>query len=231
MNEKYQWIEFYEEFANKLYTYANRKDELFEIMKEFESSYYYFQYLKLDKKEWWESRNYTIDPFSAMAVMNRGLTDDNRIIIGELYAERFNISSPVPTMFAGIPVLNNMRSFLGDTEDNSQWTLFEEALEYAKTKVVTNQLVNAFDNVRNIGGNGLAMVTIVLYWIRPNVFMPLDSISRNYIPDKYNIKVPSLTSGGEEYFNFLQNLESVAGNIPFYEISYEARLNLSLIHI
>lgn len=225
MNEKYQWVAFYEEFADKLYTYADRKDELFEIIREFESKYRYFQYLKLDKKEWWEPRNYTIDPFSVMAVMNRGLTDENRSIIGELYAEIFNISSPVPTMFSGIPSLNNMRSFLGDTENNPLWTLFEVALKYAETKVVTNQLVNAFDNVREIGGNGLAMITIALYWIRPNVFMPLDSISRDYIPERYNIKVPSLTSGGEEYFNFLQNLERVTGNIPFYEISYDAWLD------
>jgi len=222
MNEKYQWIAFYEEFADKLYEYVDRKDELFEIIKEFESEYQYFQYLKLDKKEWWEPRNYTIDPFSVMAVMNRGLTDENRVIVGKLYAETFNISSPVPTTFSGIPVLNNMRSFLGDTGDNPQWTLFEEALEYAETNVVTDQLINAFDDVRDIGGNGLAMVTIVLYWIRPNVFMPLDSISRHYIPSKYNMKVPLITSGGEEYFKFLKDLERETGNVPFYEISYNA---------
>jgi len=225
VNEKYQWIAFYEEFADKLYAYADRKDELFEIMKEFESEYQYFQYLKLDKKEWWEPRNYTIDPFSVMAVMNRGLTDENRVIVAELYAEIFNISSPVPTTFSGIPVLNNMRSFLGDTGNNPQWTLFEEALKYAETKVVTDQLINAFDNVRDIGGNGLAMVTIVLYWIRPNVFMPLDSVSRHYIPSKYNMKVPLITSGGEEYFKFLKDLKRETDNVPFYEISYNAWLD------
>lgn len=224
MNEQFQWIPFYEELADKLHEFIDRKDELFEIIKEFESEYPYFRYLKLDKEDWWGPRNYTIDPFSVMGVMNRGLADENRVIIGKLYADIFDISASVPTTFPGIPVLNNMRSFLGDTADNPLWELFEEALEYAETKNVTDQLIHAFDNVREIGGNGLAMVTIVLYWIRPEVFMPLDSNSRRFIPRKYNIEVPGLNGRGEEYFNFLKDLNTVTQETPFYEISYEAWL-------
>ena len=225
MNEKYQWIDFYEELADKLYQFIDRKDDLLNIMKEFESKYQYFQYLKLDKKEWWESRNYYIDPFSVMAVMNRRLSDENRVIIGELYAEAFNISVPIPTTFLGIPVLNNMKSFYGDLGDHHLWKLFAEALKYAETKNITEQLITAFDDVRKISGNGLAMVTIGLHWMRPNVFMPLDSVSRDYLPKKYNVKIPPHHSGGEEYFNFLKELENISENISFYEISYDAWLD------
>lgn len=224
ISKKYQWTGFYEELADKLYEYIDRKDKLFEIMRELRNEYQFFDYLNFEKEEWWGPRNYTIDPFSVMAVMNRGISDENRIIIGEIYSNTFEMSTPVPTTFAGIPVLNNMRSFFGDMRDNRLWDLFEEALKYADTKKVTEDLISAFNAVREIGGTGLGMNTIGLFWIRPDVFMPLDSLSRKYIPKKYDIKVPSTDSNGEVYFNFLEDLRNISEGYPFYKISNDAVL-------
>lgn len=217
----YQWIPFYEEFADKLYGYIDRKDELFEIIRELRVEHSLFNYLNFENEEWWGPRNYIIDPFSVLAVMNRGITDENRIKIANIFAEKFNINTPVPEQFNGIPVLNNMHSFYGDTEGNYLWVLFKAALEYAKTKEVTDELIEAFDHVREDSRVGLPMLTIGLYWIRPHAFMPLDSLSRNYLPKRFDINVPLTNVGGEAYFGFLKDLEEVAEK-PFYELSYAA---------
>lgn len=220
--EKYSWIPFYEELANKLHDYKNRKNELFEVISELREEFDYFDYLNFEKEEWWKPRNHTIDPFSVLAVMNRGITDENRKKIAKIYADKFDLSTAIPDRFVGIPYLNNMNSFYGDTEDNHLWDLFEEALKYAESQEVTEELIQAFDKVREENGTGLAMLTIGLYWIRPNVFMPLDSLSKSYLPKEFDIKIPSVNADGERYFNFLEEIQSITEGKPFYQLSHEA---------
>jgi len=224
MDEQFQWVTFYEEFADKLHEYINRKDELFEIMKKLQSEHTFFEFLHFENDEWWSWRNYHVDPFTVMAVMNRGLSDRNRTFVGEIYAEAFDIKAAVPMDFSGIPVVNNMSSFFNDDTEENLWTLFEEAIEYDETKNTTDEFVHAFNEVLKNKGNGLARITMGLYWIRPRSFMPLDSNSRKYLPMKYQIRVPAKESGGKEYFNFLQKLKTTEVMIPFYKISYDAWL-------
>lgn len=220
--EKYSWVPFYEELADKLYDYMDRKDELFEIIQDLRKGYQYFNYLNFENEEWWGPRNYIIDPFSVMAVMNRGLTDKNRIKVARIYTEQLDLSTPVPKQFNGIPVLNNMNSFYGDTADHHLWVLFKEALEYAESQKVTENLIQAFDQAREESGTGLAMLTIGLYWMRPDVFMPLDSLSKSYLTKEFDINVPAVHAGGETYFNFLEEIKTVTERKPFYELAYEA---------
>lgn len=221
---KFSWIAFYEELADKLYEYRNRKHELFEIIKELREEYVFFNYLNFENNEWWGPRNYIIDPFSVFAVMNRGITDANRVKIAEIYKETFELNAAVPNDFQGIPILNNMQSFFRDTSEDSLWKLFKKALKYAETKEITDELVHSYDAARKIKGNGMAMITIALFWIRPNVFMPLDRNSLKYIVEKYKIEVPSTKSDGATYFKFLNELASVSNNHSFYKISYDAWL-------
>ena len=147
MNEQFQWIPFYEELADKLHEFIDRKDELFEIMEDLQSKSTFFEFLHLEKDEWWSGRHYHIDPFTVMAVMNRGVSDKNRTKIGEIYAETFDMSTPVPTDFSGIPVVNNMSSFFNDDTEENFWVLFNEAIKYDKTKKPTDEFVHAFNEV------------------------------------------------------------------------------------
>ena len=222
MEEQYQWVTFYEEFADKLHTYENRKDELFEIMKILQTNHSLFEFLHFEKNEWWSGRNYHVDPFTVMAAMNRGISDKNRTKVAEIYAETFGIDTPVPSDFAGIPVVNNMSSFFADDMGEHLWSLFNAALEYDKTKNMTDSFVHSFDQALKIKGNGLARITMGLFWIRPRTFMSIDSKSRQYIPIKYGLKVPPYSSGGEDYLIFLNKLAEVKDITNFYELSNEA---------
>src|SRR5699024_4521811 len=137
--EDYSWVTFYKEFADKLHEYSGQKEKLFEIIKNLRSEYSFFKYLNFENEEWWGPRNYYIDPYSIMAVMNRGITDSNRTAVGTIYKIAFGLTATVPERFPGIPVLNNMQSFYTDDKHNGLWNLFQESLKYADTEEITEE--------------------------------------------------------------------------------------------
>ncbi|MGL6200394.1 MAG: AAA family ATPase [Lachnospiraceae bacterium] len=224
MDNTYQWVPFYEAIADKLLGFSDKRDDLFVLMNKLSSDQPLMKYLHFEREDWWIPRNHQIDPFSVIGVMNRGTTDANRAVLAKLLADTFEVEIPAPTKFAGIPVLNNRNSFFAGVDEI--WNLFELAMKAAETKDFDNEFKLAFEQALDVSGNGLAYITMGLYWIRPNVYMPLDSNSRAYVLHKYGIPAPSGNCTGSEYIDFLDNLKSrVAEQTPSLtlpEISYAA---------
>lgn len=224
MDNAYQWVPFYEALANKLMAYNDKRSELFELMKKISSEQPLMKYLHFEREDWWGPRQHQIDPFSVIGVLNRGITDANRIVLAKELANAFDIQMPTPTQFAGIPVLNNMNSFFNGT--NEVWELFYVAIKSAETGVFSDGFKKAFDDTIAVNGNGLAYITMGLYWIRPNVFMPLDGNSRSFVSTHYGITAPSSHCSGDEYVTFLNTLKTKISeqnpNLTFPEISYTA---------
>jgi 5-methylcytosine-specific restriction protein B len=224
MDNAYQWVPFYEALADKLLTYSNKRDELFALMKKLSSEQPLMKYLHFEREDWWGPRHHQIDPFSVIGVMNRGTTDANRIVLAKVLANAFDIQMPSPTQFAGIPVLNNMNSFFNGI--NELWELFCLAIKSAETGTFSDEFKKAFDDAIAVNGNGLAYITMGLYWIRPHVFMPLDGNSRAYISTHFGVSAPSGQCSGEEYVTFLNSLKTKiheqAPDLTLPEISYTA---------
>ena len=224
MDNAYQWVPFYEALADKLLTYSNKRDELFALMKKLSSEQPLMKYLHFEREDWWGPRHHQIDPFSVIGVMNRGTTDANRIVLAKVLANAFDIQMPSPTQFAGIPVLNNMNSLFNGT--NELWELFCLAIKSAETGMFSDEFKKAFDDAIAVNGNGLAYITMGLYWIRPHVFMPLDGNSRAYISTHFGVSAPSGQCSGEEYVTFLNSLKTKiheqAPDLTLPEISYTA---------
>ncbi|WP_409228805.1 AAA family ATPase [Gudongella sp. SC589] len=224
MNNEYSWIEFYEDFANKLLSYKNRQSELFEIIKGLSEEQPLMNYLHFEREDWWAPRDYRIDPFSVMGIFNRGLTDSNRKYLAGILADTFHIDHPTPSEFTGIPLLNNMNSFFGGTDE--LWTLFIEAIKAADSNSITDEFKSAFNDAIAVTGNGLAYITMSLFWIRPNSFMTLDNNSRDYITKEIGIKVPSFKCSGQDYVDFLSELnnkiKSLSPSLTFPEVSHIA---------
>lgn len=224
MDKAYQWVPFYEALADKLLTYSDKRDELFALMKKLSSEQPLMKYLHFEREDWWGPRHHQIDPFSVIGVMNRGTTDANRIVLAKVLANAFDIQIPSPTQFAGIPVLNNMNSFFNGT--NELWELFCLAIKSAETGEFSDKFKKAFDDAIAVSGNGLAYITMGLYWIRPHIFMPLDGNSRAYISTHFGVSAPSGNCSGEEYVTFLNTLKTKiheqAPDLTLPEISYTA---------
>jgi len=233
MGNTYQWLPFYEEFANKLLTYRNKRDELSDIMRRIAPSQPLMKYLHFEKSEWWDPRNNQIDPFTIMGIMNRKTTDANRAELARFFARTFDIKQPPPNTFEGIPLINNMNSFFNGPDEC--WDLFIVAINSADSNNFTNEFEQAFEKAIAVYNNGLVYVTIGLFWIRPNVFMPLDSNSRSFITSKYDLPVPGGSCSGKEYINFLNLLKEriieMTPGTTFREISLSAWLGNKNISI
>lgn len=184
-NKNFLWVKFYSAFANKLLVFENdRKTLLDKLVKVYDSLGMKFQKLERDDSI------IDIDPFTVFGMFNKGITAVNKIAIIKAFAEEFEIdgSIAIPTVFDGIPVLNNLMAvFFGwdrpDTDIDNLWKLFRTALNYADATDKSG-LQEAFIDVYNkvikqscIKWN----ITMGLYWIRPFTFLNLDSRSRWFI--------------------------------------------------
>jgi hypothetical protein len=230
MNEvKFQWAPFYEALADKLLEYSNKRRELFELIKKLASEQT-LTYFHFENEDLWgpTSRNYQIDPFSVMGIFNRsvGVKDENRIKLAQALADKFDIKLPVPTRFSGIPVLDPRKSLFSGMD--ALWSLFDIAMKETESESFSSEFETAFDRALDEKGNGLAYITMGLYWIRPNVFMTLDKHSREFISSTYGIALPKDPKDrtGKKYTDFLNTLKSkISEQTPgktFPEISLDA---------
>lgn len=224
VDNAYQWVPFYETLADKLLSYSDKRSELFELIKKVTSEQPLMKYLHFEREDWWGPRNHQIDPFSIIGVMNRGTTDANRTVLAKVLAGTFDLQLSTPTQWAGIPVMDNRKSFFAGPDE--VWDLFTLAMEAAKTNIFSDDFKKAFEKAISVNGNGLAYITMGLYWIRPNVFMPLDGNSRTFVSAHYGITAPSGSCTGDEYVKFLESLKKELSKqnseISFPELSYTA---------
>jgi 5-methylcytosine-specific restriction enzyme B len=161
-----------------------------------------------------------ICPFTAIGIFNRGITDNNRKVIAQAFAQFLGVTEPVPETFAGIPVLNNQKSwfFAYDKDRKPEdipalWNVFEKALmvpESDDADIQTDfmEAYTAASRVANVGWN----LTMGLYWIRPWSFAPLDSRSQFYMTRKLALPIgkngPMGRCSAEDYLAVLETLET-----------------------
>jgi len=186
----FTWVDFYQEFADKLLLYKNNRQELIAIVKRmFKITGINMPLLEADNEI------VDIDPFTVFGLFNKGLTDANRTATLQAFADLLQVKAEVPLRFDGIPVLNNLKAtfywFKRDRKENDiehLWDLFEAALNLAANDCEqSRELFSRFYN-QVITQNGIRWnITMGLYWIRPHYYLSLDSRNRWYLedPDKF----------------------------------------------
>ena len=149
-------------------------------------------------------KNY--DPFSFFALFN--YNDGKRIKILKTLNNNGFISDKIPDLFHGIPsIYNSHVDFpspgtmdLSDTDrDNvvtALWNLFEAAMMYKGSPNATEgeTFVTKYDDVKGRYGSGWFTTTSILYEMRPDVFLPLDSNTREFL-----LKYPDLPKKEKEW--------------------------------
>ncbi len=176
MKEEFTWIPFYKEMAQKLLQFKNNRMPLVNwIYRSIDSNY--LSHFKDDSNG---KRVSDVDPFTVYAIFNRGIANNKRIEICSKFKTYLNVSAPVPQDFVGIPIMNPMQSnFMAFEADRKNgdikrlWDVFEAAVNNRDIK-------NQYDAL-----NGQYLIkfnlTIGLYWIRPDKFLPLDGNSRSLL--------------------------------------------------
>lgn len=146
---KFTWIPFYEEFADKLVLYKNNRSELLKLLEEV--------YTHPDINNPFTDQGELIDyicPFTVIGSFNRGLTDKNRILMATEIGKRIGVKASIPKDFDGIPLLNNQQAWFfrykekrGKYDIDNLWEMFEIALEYAinQSKDNENKFIEYFN--------------------------------------------------------------------------------------
>ena len=238
MSEKNQfdWISFYEEFADKLLAYKDNRQRLIEKIKQvYEVTG--IKLPRLERNENGDNEIVDIDPFTTFGLFNKGITDANRVKICTAIKDLFEVSSPVPTYFDGIPVLNNqMATFYwfgngrGEHDIDNLWDVFDYALALSNTDTakVREKFSNSFN--ASLSQKGVKWnLSMGLYWIRPNRFLNLDSRNRWFIinndslPESVVARVKNLKSmpEAEEYLAICDECLSYihSDNSPYDSLS------------
>ena len=233
---QFDWIPFYEEFADKLLTYKDNRQELIKTIKQvYQNSG--IKLPRLERNENGENEIVDIDPFTIFGLFNKGITNENRVKIITAIKNLFSVDAPVPTDFDGIPVLNNqMATFYwfgngrGEKDIDNLWNVFSYALALACTDSTENRenLKRAFDI--SLSQKGIQWnLSMGLYWIRPNRFLNLDSRNRWFIsnndslPEFFVAKLKKFKSmpTAEEYLALCDECLSYihSGNSPYDSLS------------
>ena len=224
VENRFSWIPFYTELAEKILTYKDKRKELTDIVYELGEVTDYLRDNESKKiKE--------LHPFAIFGVFNRHQTDVNRKKICQHFKERLGLTSDIPNDFDGIPVLSPLRAFWGlsdsqvesETEIDVNWDLFEIAL--AKN-LDENLFCKSFDKVLKQKG-AKWNVTMELFWISSYRFMPLDDNSRKYL-QKLGLNVfKEKDYNGKNYLDLVEKINDLISqrkirerNIP--EISQSA---------
>ena len=171
----YTWIPFYKELAQKLLQFRNDRKPLIDwIYNNLEG---YINHLKDDPEG---TRVADIDPFTVYAIFNRGITHDKRIDICQKFKRYLNLTADVPKDFDGIPVMNTQRTnFMAFAERRKHgdidrlWNVFTDAVLGRDIEDSYNALNGQFLIKYNL--------TMGLFWIRPDKYMPLDGTSQSML--------------------------------------------------
>ena len=208
MEMNYNWTKFYSAFADKLLSYeTDRQSLLKKLQKVFDGLGTKFQKLEAD------GSIVDIDPFTVFGMFNKGLSNANRISIIKAFVQEFDMdkSIEIPTVFDGIPTLNNLKAVFFGWERNSDdidnlWALFRMALKYADSTDKTAIKSDFIDIYDKVGRQSCIKwnITMGLFWIRPYVFVNLDSRTRWYIKE-YS---PEIVDGSVKAFKDVPNGET-----------------------
>lgn len=220
MINQFTWTEIYQELATTLLSWQERQTELIAFLDGLHKEGYVVSSVQDKNRDGERFLLTEIDPFTFFGVFNRQIKDENRIAILAQIKQHFQLQSPLPADFTGIPVVNNQSSWffayhglrkLNDIPD--LWRLFRLALQDAPLQ--NPQFRQAFDvalTIRRVNIN----LTMGLFWIRPDTFLGLDRQNRAYL----DIELPKVGLTAEFYAEVVEKF--VAGEKTFLELSYLA---------
>ena len=199
----FTWIPFYKEFAQKLLNFRKNRTPLVNWI-----------YSNIDEnlikhfKDAPDGRHVPdTDPFTVMAIINRGIAYNKKVELCKQFKSFLEISKPVPQDFSGVPEMNNMLSnFMAFKKEREEgdierlWDLFECAVLDKDIE----KAYNALNGQHLIKYN----ITIGLFWIRPDKFLALDGNNKTILS---SLRIASFNGKFvpyNEYERIMKNLDA-----------------------
>ena len=208
----FTWIPFYKEFAKKLLNFRENRTPLVNwIYDNIDGS------LIKHFKDAPDGRHVPdTDPFTVMAIINRGIAYNKKVELCKQFKSFLKISAPVPQDFDGIPIMNNQLSNFMAFEDKRKdgdierlWNVFEDA-------VLDKNIEKSYDAL-----NGQYLVkynlTIGLFWIRPDKFIALDGNNKTKLKSLGIASFDGKFVPYIEYERIMKQLDAkmTSGEVPY----------------
>ena len=219
----FSWIPIHREAIHRILDHRQNQKELLTLLHEMEQQGLKVISLQDEGADGQAIPLAEIDPFSFLASFNRGVTDKNRRENWIFLKTRWGLKAAVPEDFTGIPVLHNMTSrllpYAVDREKDHVGELWQVAA-LAADGGIENLDKESFNRCLKLGSVGIRRLTICLFWINPEQFLPADHKSTAY--GKSN----GITTEPEDYESYRQWMkdmtERFGNNYP--QVSHEAHL-------
>ena len=220
MSDQFTWIDIYQEIATTLRDWEGKQLELISFLEDIRTQGYTITSLQDKNRDGERFLLREIDPFTFFGVFNRGIKDENRMGILAQIKHFFQLQSPIPSDFSGIPVLNNMRSWFFPYHESRKandiqrlWRVFH--LAFQKNPLQDEQFLQAFNEALSVNSVNINL-TMGLFWMHPEVFLSLDSLNRTYL----GINIPTGGLTAHFYDNVIQ--KTLVNDQPFPKLSLAA---------
>ena len=237
MTDKYTWVPFYIELADKILAYKGDRTALISKVKEAHT----LPDKELPKVESNNDNIPDIDPFTVFALFNRGKQSiDARKALCSGFKEAFGIAADVPSDFEGIPTQNYNQycfyAYVGDKKRNPAcfdilWNLFSEAIKLSNGENNKLEFAECFDNALKLYLVGLSKLTIGLFQVRPNTFVSLDGNNKPLIENKLSKKLN--IQNGSDYLSLCSEVNdfiksgSECNTLPeFSSLAYDKKVQV-----
>lgn len=159
-----------------------------------------------------------IDPFTFFSYLNKFHSDERRVEILQSLKRNLKLQSQEPTDVAGLPTIHPMKVHLFPKRPIRKkhdidvlWELFMQI----KEGKVDERLFQTALNIKSVGKGKLS---IVMFYVAPDKYVPLDSHTSSYLRSK---KLRYTYESFESYEKLSQKAIQELGKKP-WEISYDA---------
>lgn len=167
---RFTWVPFVKEFAEKLLSYRDKREELLSI--------FYGIGDELTHAYQEGGENITdITPFTVLGTLAVGKIE-RRTQFASYFKEKFGIKADIPTDYTGFPSLHPQRVMFIFGKNKAEhtepfWDLFDAALS-------GKSISESFDEVMKVKGAN-RNVSMGLFWIAPKDFLSFDSTNEAYL--------------------------------------------------
>lgn len=169
MSNKFQWAEFYKEFAMRILPYETcRKAMLEQLVTGFET-------LGIELPDGEKIKTYEdIDPFTIIGLCNHEMDTNERMKLAQAMQQIFYVDAILPVDFSGIPTVESL-FYDGDMTDsetvNTLWELFHYGLVYDlfQSEDARLNLEKYWNLATQIDGLNEEKIKMGLFWILPEM--------------------------------------------------------------
>ena len=214
MDKQYTWVQTHKEIAQKLLQFRTRQSELIQFLRNDGETV-----LKDLGENGIEIQLDEIDPFTFLRYLHKfgPVKSLNRLRNAASY---FGISI-LPEDINGVPSANPQRLWFFPwkkdrikKEVDRLWNFFEATM----AENIDNEL---YKDVLTIANVGKASLTEVLFYVKPEKYLPINSQTKPYLNEI--LQIDPEFSNWTEYLKLLEKIKGKTDK-PFYEISHIAYL-------